>query len=130
MSDCGVCIGGYDTDGMPDFSSVRWPKARKEHRCEDCKRLILRGEVYQRYAGKFDGEFYDVVTCRVCVEIREAFTCAEYDQTGPPAGELWSDITEMMFPNLTTACFDKLKTPEAKAELRRRWMQWKGLVAR
>jgi hypothetical protein len=128
MSDCGVCLGGYDTDGCAEFHEVRWPKARKEHQCVDCNRKIRPGEVYQRFAGKYDGEFYYETTCRICVEIRNAFTCAEYDQVGPPPGELWSDMQEVMFPRLTTACFDKLKTPEAKAFLRVRWMKWKGLA--
>jgi hypothetical protein len=41
---------------------------------------------------------------------------------------LWPDMEEV-FGKLTTSCFDKLQTPEAKAELRRRWMEWKGLSA-
>ena len=128
MSDCGVCIGGYDTDGMSEFYNVKWPKARKEHHCEDCGKVIAVGETYKRESGKFDGELYDIITCAICSEIRSAFTCSEYDQTGPPTGELWNDIKEQMFPTLTTACFEKLETPAAKAELRRRWMQWKGLA--
>jgi hypothetical protein len=129
MSDCGVCIGGYDSDGTCDFYDIRWPKARKEHRCEDCNRTIAKGDEYQRCAGKYDGEFFYTTTCKVCVEIRAAFTCTEYDQVGPPPGELWSDIQEQMFPVITTACYDKLKTPEAKAHLRDQWRKWKGLAA-
>ena len=127
MSDCGVCIGGYDCDGTAEFYETKHPKARKEHRCEDCREIIPVGAKYRRDAGKFDGDFFDIVTCLICDEIRSAFTCAEYDQVGPPPGELWSDIAEMMFPNLTTACFDKLSSPEAKAFLQQRWMKWKGL---
>jgi hypothetical protein len=127
MSDCGVCIGGYDCDGYAEIYETRWPKARKEHRCGECARVIPKGEVYQRVSGKFDGEFFDDITCSQCAEIRSAFTCTERDQTGPPAGELWSDIKEMMFPHLTTACFDKLQTPEAKTFLRAQWMRWKGI---
>jgi hypothetical protein len=128
MSDCGVCIGGYDCDGYPEFFNTTWPKARKEHVCEDCNRKILAGQTYHRVSGKYDGEMFDVVTCAICEEIRSAFTCAEYDQTGPPSGELWADIQEQMFPSITTACFDKLRSPEAKAYLRQRWMEWKGLA--
>jgi hypothetical protein len=129
MSDCGVCIGGYDSDGYPEFYNSGRPKARKEHRCEDCRRTIAKGQVYRRDSGKFDGELFSYKTCLICDEIRQAFTCAEYDQVGPPPGDLWSDIQEMMFPNLTTACFDKLSTPKAKAYLRERWIAWKGLAA-
>jgi len=34
---------------------------------------------------------------------------------------------EKAYPKLTTSCFDKLQTSEAKAELQRRWLAWKGL---
>jgi hypothetical protein len=129
MSDCGVCIGGYDCDGYAEFQETRWPKARKEHVCGECERKIIKGETYHRWSGKYDGEFFDDITCAQCAEIRAAFTCAEYDQTGPPQGELWNDIREAMFPRMTTACFDKLQTLEAKTFLRERWMKWKGLHA-
>ena len=58
MSECGVCIGGYDCDGYPDFSELEWPKARKDHRCVDCCQTIPKGTVYQRWSGKFDGEMF------------------------------------------------------------------------
>ena len=129
MSDCGFCIGGYDCDGYPEFSDLAWPKARKEHRCGECARTILKGEVYNRWSGKFDGELFRYKTCAQCYEIRLAFSCTESDQTGPPQGELWSDIYEMMFPRLTTACFDKLQTPQAKAFLQKKWIEWKGITS-
>lgn len=128
MSYCGVCIGGYDSDGPCEFFTEVWPKAKKDHTCEDCNRKIQAGERYQRVSGKYDGEFFDVCTCALCHEIRQAFTCNEFDQVGPPPGELWSDIQEQMFPTITTACYEKLATPEAKAYLRERWMKWKGLA--
>lgn len=128
MSDCGVCLSGYDVDGYAEFYEVRTPKARKEHRCEDCNRTIAKGDVYHRVSGKFDGEFFDTITCAICIEIREAFTCDERDQSGPPPGELWADMVDV-FPHLNSACFDKLRTAVAKAELQRRWMEWKGLTA-
>jgi len=40
---------------------------------------------------------------------------------------LWDYMQEDAFEHLTAACFNKLKTPQDKAELRRRWMEWKGL---
>jgi hypothetical protein len=86
------------------------------------------GQKYRRTAGKFDGEFFMEINCGICVEIREAFTCWE-DGSAYCLGELWSDMASVVFPALTTACFDKLTTPEAKAELRRRWMEWKGLAS-
>jgi hypothetical protein len=37
-------------------------------------------------------------------------------------------MQDYVFPEFSLACLEKLKTPEAKAELQRRWMQWKGLA--
>lgn len=121
MSDCGVCIGGVDFDGYPEFHDVTKPKARKQHRCEECGRTIAVGQVYERCSGKFDGDFYSTKTCLPCAEIAEAFYCE-----GRITGNLWDDMEDVM-DQLTTSCFDKLTTPEAKAYLRERWMQWKGL---
>ena len=125
MGDCGVCIG-YDGDGeYPEFSEIRTPKAKRVHKCTECDRDILPGERYQYYIGKFDGDFCTEKTCSQCAEIRAAFSCEEW----PMFGELWNEIIEFMFPVITTACYDKLSTPEAKAKVRDRWMQWKGLAA-
>jgi len=127
MSDCGVCIGGYEADGCHDFSRVDWPKACKEHKCEECGRVIAKGEKYRRSAWKFDGEITDEINCAECVEIRDAFTCWE-DGAAYCPGELWADMRSAVFPVLTSACFDKLKTPSAKEMLRQLWMRWKGLA--
>ena len=127
MSDCGVCIGlDYgDCDGYPEIQEVRWPRAKKEHRCGECNRAIAKGENYQRCSGKFDGEFYDEKTCAQCAEIRSALSCEAW----PVFGEMWNEIEEFAFPQMTTTCFDKLSTVAAKELLRSRWMAWKGLAA-
>jgi hypothetical protein len=62
-------------------------------------------------------------TCLVCAEIADAFQCG-----GRFHGECFWEDMEQAYPQLTTACFDRLRTVEAKAELRRRWMEWKGLT--
>lgn len=65
-------------------------------------------------------------TCGVCAEIRSAFTCDE--GAGPAFGNLWSDLTDC-FRDLSTTCFDRLESVDAKKYLRERWMTWKGLAA-
>jgi hypothetical protein len=127
MSDCGVCIGiSYgDCDGEPEICETRWPKSRKDRHCGECNRIIQRGETYQRCSGKFDGRFYDEVTCIGCAEVRDAFTC----DVPPPFGQLWSEIKEFIFPHLNTSCFDKLDTPQGKQFFRTQWMKWKGFAA-
>ena len=46
-------------------------KARKPHRCGECRRTIEPGETYERHAGPFDGQFTVHKTCRHCVAVRE-----------------------------------------------------------
>lgn len=41
---------------IPDFYSVSWPKAKKEHHCCECGSPIFVGEKYCRVNAKWDGE--------------------------------------------------------------------------
>ena len=124
MGNCGVCIGGADYDGLMEMATCEEPKARKPHRCCECGRAIAIGERYQRWSGKFDGEFMAVKTCLICAEIRTAFTC----EGGETSENLWSEMADYVFPALTTAneCFKKL-SPAAKAFLLDKWRKWKGI---
>ena len=124
MSECGVCIGGEDYDGVCEFQDFSHPRARKEYLCGECHKTIQPGDKYQKFVGKFDGDFFCEKTCEVCAEIRDCLSCG----TSPAFGEMWGEIRDYVFPSMTTSCFDKLETAEAKAELRRRWMEWKGLT--
>lgn len=122
MTDCGVCIYS-DADGTCDFADVSVRKARKFHRCSECGRRIEIGQRYEHYWGKYDGEVSAIDTCLLCAEIAEAFYC----DARMFGGGLWESMDYVM-GELTTSCFDKLSTPEAKAFLRERWMKWKGLA--
>lgn len=121
MGDCGVCLQGYDFEPWEFFNSeIR--KARKAHTCAECGETILPGQSYEHLWAKADGTMSTQDSCLMCVEIAEAFYC-----DGRAVGVLWEDMEDVM-ADLGTSCFDKLQTPEAKALLQRRWMQWKGLV--
>lgn len=124
---CNVCIGSsiLDCDGSPEFYSVTNPKARKEYKCCECRRVIPKGTVYERSSGKFDGALYSDKTCLDCVDVRTVFSCGEV----PPApGCLWQEMRDYAFYDLTTAseCFQKLN-PSAKALCLAKWRTWKGL---
>ena len=125
MNDCDVCIGGFDVD-LAASSTMATPKARKEHRCSECLRTILKGEIYQRVS-LLDRDYgwETFITCATCAEIRKAFTCDGPETFG---GMLWNDMVDYAFPDLNESCFDKLQTVEAKKYLRERWMKWKGLL--
>jgi hypothetical protein len=119
--DCGVCIGGDYGEGTAEFHDAREVKARKPHKCCECRREISVGAVYMKACGKFDGEFYSFATCMVCAELRACLSCE-----GVCAYEcLWEEIVDYVFPQMTTGCLEKLKTAAAKQYLVERWNQWK-----
>ncbi len=68
MTDCWC---DYDP---PEFSSRSYPKARKQHRCEECGKPINPGEQYECVAGKWDGYFSTFNTCPRCVDLRRWVT--------------------------------------------------------
>lgn len=59
----------YDYD-QPDFHSEKITKARKEHRCWECYRMIQPGELYETVTGKWDGTISTYKTCPHCLESR------------------------------------------------------------
>ena len=122
MNDCACLYSDYDAD-VCEFSSFTIRTARKQHVCAECRQPIVPGTRYEYFAGKSDGDVFAQKTCLLCVEIRTAFYCDSL-----AFGQLWEDIHEQMFPpvcgGLTSACLDKLKTPEAKQFLQRQWWQW------
>lgn len=116
--DCGVCIGGGDYE-LWDFCDSTMRKARKPHKCCECSREIPKGAQYEYIAGKCGGDFQDYKTCLDCMNIRNGLSCDSVALTG-----LWDDIYEI-FPEVTTGCLQRIKTPSAKAYFIERWNQWK-----
>jgi hypothetical protein len=47
------------------------PTARKEHRCNECRRTIAPGETYELFKGIWDGRFAYYKTCTHCQQARE-----------------------------------------------------------
>lgn len=127
MSDCGVCISGSAIGGYVQMYNCEFVKARKEHRCVECERIIVRRTDYQRITFLWEGAFETHHTCSDCAEIREAFDCSESDEA-IQFGELWGSMREA-FPQMTTGCLQKLETASAKAYLMECWRDWKGLNA-
>lgn len=123
MGDCNVCIGGYD-DGEPaQLYQEKMVKARRQHRCYECGRPIQPGSVYERVSGRWEGEFSVYCFCIDCSSISRGLSCGD----GRMFGNLWDDVTENLFPEMTTGCLQKIDEPSAKAYLIQRWQEWKGL---
>lgn len=121
MGDCGVCLTGFDVDcGETEFMRTEIRKARKPHTCSECGKIIAPGEKYEHATGKTDGDLWAYDTCLICAEIAEAFYC----HGRWFGGMLWEGMHEV-FGEMTTGCLDRLTTANAKAELMRRWREWK-----
>ena len=122
MSDCACIYDSADGD-LPEFYSQAFVKARKPHRCVECREAIPVGAKYERMSGKWDGDVRTETTCLCCQEIRSSFCCE-----GWTYGQLWEDIEEQMFSErpggIDSACLEKLVTVEAKQFLQRRWWAW------
>lgn len=53
----------------PEFFWCRTPKARKEHKCGECGIKILKGEIYQVFTGKWDGNMDTYKSCLPCAQL-------------------------------------------------------------
>jgi len=121
MSDCACLYDSADGD-RPAFSTQEWRTARKAHKCIECQRQIQPREKYECYSGKWDTGMATYRTCAECQNIRATLYC----NSGWTFGQLWEDVEEQLFREggLTVDCIDKLTTPEAKAFLQRKWMEF------
>src|SRR5580698_9059118 len=121
MSDCGVCISGCEDGESTGYRCVI-VRAGQNWECSECGCLIPKKSRYELSSGFNDvgtsyASHWQYKTCLICAEIADAFMCG-----GRWHGSiLWDRMEEDAFPQLTTSCFSKLQTPEAKAELQRRW---------
>lgn len=57
----------------PECMSQRQRKARKDHVCCECRRVIKAGTVYEYVSGIWDGEPSSFKTCFRCVVLRAAY---------------------------------------------------------
>jgi len=62
------CYCDADT---PDVYTQKTVKARKPHKCHECRRAIETGEKYERTFYTYDRTPYVHKTCEMCVDLRE-----------------------------------------------------------
>lgn len=65
MTDC------YCDFDPAELYNVTTRKARKQHRCEECRRVIEPGESYENVMGKWDGDINYFKTCSHCLDVRK-----------------------------------------------------------
>lgn len=58
-----------DSDGF-EFSHEKLVRARKQHACSECSRKIEPGEIYETFAGRYEGWFTTTKTCAHCCAAR------------------------------------------------------------
>lgn len=110
-------------------SETKVKRARKATKCCECREVIPVGASYEKIAGKWDGTFSTFRTCALCEEIRGYFSC----DGGWQFEQVWEDLAEYIFAELTIACLDgnddkPALSPAAKAKVLARWRKWKGLA--
>lgn len=82
------CLIEVDLDGSCEFCRTEKRKARKEHKCGECKGKILKGEEYEYVAGMWERCFSTHKTCSACLEIRNVFMKSYY------YGTIWEELHE------------------------------------
>lgn len=99
-----MCFSDFE---YPEFYEAKIHKARKQHKCMECFRLIEVGEQYEHVAGKWGGEFETFKTCRVCLSLRNCIQRIEEShgcrgaEAVPPHRFLMEAAHEMaMFPTI------------------------------
>lgn len=122
-SDSMRCCPLQEPDGYlrSEVCETTTPRARKQHRCGECRRVIEIGERYENCFQVYDGRPDINKTCLVCAEIRDHFACGK----GWIWGELWSDLEQAFFPDMKAggACMEGL-SPAAKQTLIDKRLAW------
>ena len=54
------------SDYQPTFYGVKSVKGRKDHQCDECLRIIPKGERHEYAKGLWEGDFSDFRTCQTC----------------------------------------------------------------
>lgn len=107
-----ACEIEIDTQGCgPSFASTKLLKARKDHRCFECKGAIKKGTQYEKVAGKWGTGFETFKTCGDCGSLR-----TEFFRSGHYFGRIWEDFeiyVDEVAAEISEKCMSNL-TPSAR----------------
>lgn len=111
-----MCSIDYDP---PSLYVRTTRKARKQHKCSECRRSIEPGETYQHVAGVWDGGMSTYKTCQHCVAGQNLLIdkCGGFLHEG-----IEEDLVEHLHPSI------KWSTQAARVVvgMRRKWKSFKG----
>lgn len=111
-----MCITDYE---QPSFYTCENRKARKEHRCHECYRVISSGEQYQHVRGVWYGEPWTYKTCAHCLVGQRLLR----DECGGFLhGGIYEDLTEHIHELLPWS----MKAARLVVGMRRKWVRFDG----
>lgn len=108
-----------DDDCMPEFYTERRPKARKQHRCGECRREIEPGERYMSANGKMDGEIFYEKMCLQCANAADLLNtyCGGY---------LFGGVAEDLSAHICYTLPWRMQAARAVVGMRRQWRRFDG----
>ena len=106
-----MCDCDYELPEVYRQSDVR---ARKWHRCSECRGWIAPGETYRKFFGVWDGDARNYATCSDC----QQFAAWAEEQNGDNIcyafGNMIHDIGD---------CLDEMGDRKVSAEMSMRWRE-------
>lgn len=75
----------------PDFMTREKRKARKQHKCSECRCSIFPGETYEYIFGIWGGYPQQYKNCEICIWTRKALNLHPEDDA---FGLLWNSVKE------------------------------------
>lgn len=109
--ECACVYVDNDEYSVPLAAKKR--KARKQHKCIECRKIIEPKEIYMYEKNVYDGEISECKTCLDCLSAREVFFCEGYYY-----GEIWNLLWDHLTDGGIDDCFGKnvLKLTEKAKE--------------
>lgn len=86
-----TCLIEADGGESSEFCNQAKKMAARQHKCNECGRTIVAGELYEYISGKWDGVFMVHKTCADCLSMRDAFFCSWC------FGLIWDDLREHVY---------------------------------
>ncbi len=109
---------------MPTVFDASTPRARKAHRCCECRGVIPPGEQYHLFTGLWDGRWDAYKTCEDCEKLRNKIAQGRRGGEWPAFGDLYDEV----FDNAEEAptdvrTFMETRRKRGAPESPRRWME-------
>lgn len=73
-----MCCCSVDNDWDTPIYNKKEMKARKNHKCYECKDTIEKGKIYFRIKSLSEGEWWNFPICKTCNSIIIDFLCGSH----------------------------------------------------